>query len=144
MSIPSHICHYTHTILWFIWILWIVSQYYTVVGERHKFFAILQCDFGFVWQYLSMKFGTKWWAMIQLCLAKSEMLLSYQTRYPHLLPIHSITVNGFKNSLTGIIYTFSLLFSLCPNLFGVCGSHHNQTFSHLQNTFTLVSEIFSL
>ncbi len=50
------------------------------LSERPTFFAILHCEMSFFDASL-MKFGTKWWAMIQLCLRYCSMLQPSKTAF---------------------------------------------------------------
>ncbi len=87
-----------------------------------------------------MKFGTKWWAMIQLCFQRLKMLLLYPNMIPWPTTNWPAYCKLFQNSLMWIFYNLFTSFCLCPNFFEMCCSQAKVV--NLLNSFTLVSENF--
>ncbi len=73
-----------------------------VLGEMLCNFAFRNVIFD-LFDTSLVKFGTKWWAMIQLCLQRLRCSFYTQTWYLDLLPIH-LPYELFQNSLTWIFY----------------------------------------
>ncbi len=91
-----------------------------VLGKRPKFFAIVHCEMWFLTCFFIfvdtslVKFGTEWWAMIQLCLHR--WLFFTQTWYLDILPIHLLTVQVNNNVA---IILFSIILPLSQRFWNV-------------------------
>ncbi len=101
-----------------------------VLGERPKFFAIFHCE---MWFFICLTLLS--WHLAQndepwysFSLQRLRCSFYNQTWYLDLLSIHLPTVNCFK---TGYSITFSLLFCLCSNFFGMCWSCQKRIFFHI-------------
>ncbi len=133
-------------VLWFLWIPWIFSQYYVwYLGKDLNLcnFALRNVIFD-LFDISLVKFSTKWWAMIQLCLQRLRFSFYTQTWYLELLPIHLLILATFTQQQHTVVNpVFESLKRLCSHtvwlLWGVRTAFCNRVNiqDHILGTHTL-------